>query len=100
MNIDIIKEVLQSMDIVNSRTYEFDINLKSYSISNDILINMLTDELKFNSDIKFGNHNISNNKEIYFAISSKFFKNFQFENSQYENDNPIFGNSSGKFGFV
>lgn len=38
---------------------------------------MITDELKCNKIIKFGYQTIENEEEIFFAISTKHFKNFR-----------------------
>ena len=100
MNSGIIKEVLKCISYTESVKH-IDLDLKGYTTSPDLLLEIIKDEIKSSNVIKFGYQNIDNGEEVFFAISTKHFKNFEFESEKDVNEFSSFiskgSNLSTKF---
>ncbi|CAI2385005.1 unnamed protein product [Moneuplotes crassus] len=77
MNSSIIKEVMNCLEQVNTKTIEINIDLKGYTASKEVLLKMMTDEIKSNKVMKFGYQSINDGEDIFFSISTKYFQNFR-----------------------
>lgn len=102
MNPSIIKEVLTCLDQIKAKTIEVDLNLKGYKAPKKILSQMINDEIRSSSILKFGNHEIGDENQVFFAISTKQFKNFDFEKKklqpeQRQNNREFMIKSTNKF---
>jgi len=86
MNSEIIKEALRCMSQINSKTMSIDLDLKEYSEPKEILLKMVKDEMKSSTVLRFGYQEIYPGEEVFFAISTKHFKNFDFENNENTGD--------------
>ena len=100
MNSAIIKEVLKCISYTESVKH-IDLDLKGYTTSPDLLLEIIKDEIKSSDVIKFGYQKIDNGEEVFFAISTKHFKNFEFESEKDVNEFSSFiskgSNLSTKF---
>lgn len=54
----------------------------------------MTDEIKSSTLLKFGYQEIYPGEEVFFAISTKHFKNFEFEKKENQQDQSIFNRSN------
>ena len=85
MNSGIIKEVLRCISYTDSKK-SIELDLKGYTTSPDLLLEIVKDEIKSSDMIKFGHQEIDDGEEVFFAISTKHFKNFEFETEKDVNE--------------
>lgn len=86
MNADVIIEVIKCMSKIECKKLEIDLNLKEYTAPPDLLLTMVKDEIKSSDVLKFGYQEINTGEEIFFAISTKYSKNFDFEKDSIQSE--------------